>query len=307
MRYPVQIPRQGHWEGRPPGAADPLPVWLPPEGYLGPHDVYVPAGWFACGGDDEAMNSLPECWLWCDALVVRRFPVTNAEFIEFLDDLVAQGREDEALAYAPRERSGSTRREGALILGRTPNGGFVLQPDADGDVWLPDTPVTQVDWSGARAYLAWLSTRTGREWRLPGELEWEKAARGVDARWYPWGDAYDTAWARSAFSKRGRAVGDHGPASVDSHPVDVSPFGVRGTSGNVREWCLDHDGVVVGERVAPPEVGDLDAHPGRRVRGGSWLDGPRLARAAHRDRGRPDGRFAMCGFRAFSRPVVPPE
>ena len=44
VRYPVWIPRQGHWDGVPPGATDPKPVWLPPAGYLAPDEVYVPEG-----------------------------------------------------------------------------------------------------------------------------------------------------------------------------------------------------------------------------------------------------------------------
>ena len=70
--------------------------------------------------------------------------------------------------------------------------------------WLPEWPVVQVDWHGAAAYLAWWAERTGRPWRLPGELEWEKAARGIDGRFYPWGDFLDPSWCRMRDSARGR-------------------------------------------------------------------------------------------------------
>ena len=54
--------------------------------------------------------------------------------------------------------------------------------------WRPDLPVLNVDWHCATAYAAWKAEREGTPWRLPWDLEWEKAARGVDGRIFPWGD-----------------------------------------------------------------------------------------------------------------------
>src|SRR4029079_5194381 len=62
-------------------------------------------------------------------------------------------------------------------------------PREEGHFW--NVPVCLVDWFDARTYCRWLSAPTGSAVRLPTEIEWEKAARGVDGRVYPWGDQFD--------------------------------------------------------------------------------------------------------------------
>ena len=90
----------------------------------------------------------------------------------------------------------SPNHRGTLMYGRSETGGFVLKPDAEGDLWSPDWPVWLVDWHAACAYAEWMAQRTGQPWRLPVEMEWEKAGRGVDGRFFPWGDAHDPSWCR---------------------------------------------------------------------------------------------------------------
>lgn len=159
--YPIRIGRGTHWHGVRPGGSAPTAIDLPPLDALGPDDCYVHAGWFQAGST-EALDAVGPRWLWCDAFVVRRFPVTNREYIAFLDDLVARGREEEALRHAPRDRQGTEHAEGPLLYGRDDRGRFRLQPDADQDIWSPDWPVIQVDWFGAAAWAGWLAERTGR-------------------------------------------------------------------------------------------------------------------------------------------------
>ena len=68
VRYPVHIDRQTHWHGVPPGASSPRPVWLPPTDWLGPGEVYVPAGWFKIGGDPHCSSypqAGPGATRWC--------------------------------------------------------------------------------------------------------------------------------------------------------------------------------------------------------------------------------------------------
>jgi serine/threonine-protein kinase len=299
VRYPVHIERGAHWDGVPPGGTSPEPVRLPTADALGPDDVYIPAGWFWSGGDPEAPSSLPRHRLWCDGWVVRRFPVTNREYLAFLDDLVVTGREAEALQHEPRER-GSGGGAGAAIYGRDEAGRYVLQPDPDGDVWDLDWPVCMVDWHGASAYAAWEAARTGQRWQLAPELVWEKAARGVDGRFFPWGDAFDPSWACLRGSLRGRSL----LQVVDSFPVDVSAYGVRGMGGNMRDWCSEvfapEGPPLVGERVVA--AGDAAASGAavgadRVFRGGSWYDVPGYARVARRFGFEPGGRYGGLGFR----------
>ena len=305
-RYPVHIGRQEHWDGVRPGGAHPHPVRLPLPGELGPEDRYIPAGWFQSGGDPQAALGLPRRRLWCDAFIMRRLPVTNRAYLVFLDDLVATGREEEALRYVPRERAGTQGELGAMIYGRDESGRFVLRPDAEGDVWLPDWPVIMVDWGCATAYAAWLTARTGQPWQLPPELAWEKAARGVDGRHYPWGDHLDPSWCCMGDSHPGRPL----PSVVDSFPIDTSPYGVRGMGGNVRDWCADayhRDGPpIVDNSVTLSTDLSSPARALRPLRGGAWNHDARNARAASRGRLVPERRLAHVGFRVGRGPVPEP-
>jgi len=233
-------------------------VRLPLVGALDAGDCYVPAGPFRAGGDPSAIGSLPAATIEVGGFVMRRFPVTNTGYIRFLDDLAGRGREDEALAHAPRERGGTAGEPGRVIYGYA-SGRFSLKPDADGDLWEADWPVLMVSWAGASAYAAWEAERSGLPWRLPTSAEWEKAARGVDGRFHPWGDELDPSWCCMRDSHPGAQL----PAVVDSFPVDESPYGVRGLGGNARDWCADRAG------------------DGRYInRGGFWLGNAREARSA---------------------------
>ncbi len=299
VRYPVSIGRGEQWTGHEPGALEASPVHLPRPLDLGADDVYVPPGWFWSGGDAEVAEGLPRRRLWCPGLVVKRFPVTNTEYIAFLDDLVAQGREEDALLWAPRDRAGALGEEGALSYGRDAQGRFTLVVDAEGDAWLPDWPVINVNFGCAMAYARWAAARTGRAWRLPLELEWEKAARGVDGRFFPWGDMLDPSWCCIRDSHADRPV----PAVVDSFPVDESVYGVRGMSGNVEEWCVDPYRMEGPDhpqgRVASEDVGEVDLSLSQRRarRGGYWYGLARYARCCSRYGNEPSYRFPNLGFR----------
>ena len=300
VRYPIFIERQKHWDGRPPGGSAPHPIYLPTRRELSSSEDYIPAGWYWSGGDRDAGRSLPRQRLWVDGLVMSRFPITNAEYIAFLDDLVANGREDAALRYAPRDRPTHGDPEGGRIYGRSRLGRFLLVPDIHGDVWLQDWPVMMMGWAGAVAYCQWRSKRTGLPWRLPGELEWEKAARGVDGRIYPWGDAFDASWCCTRESHPGRPQ----PVPVSAFPIDESPYGVRGMAGNTRDWCGDifspRGPRLDGERVVPPSlprrVDSSTGHTGI-TRGGAWWYSPREARLTYREVHLPSIRFHPLSFR----------
>jgi serine/threonine-protein kinase len=221
--------------------------------------------------------------------VVRRFPVTNRQYIAFLDALVASGHTEEALRRAPQERAAADGDQGAPFYGFDGRR-FSLRPDAQGDLWLPDWPVCMVDWYGASAFAAWEAAQTGLPWRLPGELVWEKAARGVDGRFYPWGDGFDPTWACMVQSHRDRIL----PASVGAFPIDESPYGVRDLAGGMQDWCRD----AFGDTAVPQ--GAATASTGtqlRAIRGGSFGDAPSLLRAVFRYGQEPSARSSDRSFR----------
>ena len=240
--------------------------------------------------------------MWVDDFVIRRHPVTNAQYLEFLDSLVAMGREEDALRYAPRERAGiAGLQEGALIFGYDGQN-FSLKPDVDGDVWEPDVPVLMVDWYGACGFAAWEAKRTGLPWTLPPELAWEKAARGVDGRCFPWGDHFDPSRACMRESHSGRLL----PASVEAYPLDESPYGVRGMAGNSADWCADsrREGPALTTARVNVALTDIKGDSEAKVtRGGGWYSELDHVRLADRYWNHPLSRTVSLGFR-LARPMT---
>lgn len=144
-------------------------------------------------------------------------------------------------------------------------------------------PVVGVTWFEAQAYCAWLSARTKQVVRLPGELEWERAARGDDARPFPWGEEFEPGLTNTVEGDRRDTV----PAA--SLQGDNSPFGVYDLAGNVQDWVNTPYQPLPDERFAPG--------PLKVARGGSWNDTSYGARTSYR-RAYPAGYFfPFLGFR----------
>lgn len=95
---------------------------------------------------------------------------------------------------------------------------------------LRDHPVTDVNWDDALAFAAWLRGKTGVEWDLPDEAQWEKAARGIDGRLFPWGDVFEPELCNV------REAGRSGTSPVGAYPDGASPYGVLDMAGNIWEW-----------------------------------------------------------------------
>ena len=276
VRYPVVVPRLGHWE-------TPRPIWLPPAEQLSDDEIYIPAGPFHAGGDEaEAYNNHPAIRVWCPGFVMQRDPVTNEEYVAFLDECT----EEEANRHVPRPppESGSTSP-----LFRRRNGRYVLPRK------LRRLPVTNIDWPSAMAYLRWRGRRDGKPWRLPGDLEWEKAARGVDGRIFPWGRHLDPAWC-CMFASHDDVPE---PAAVDDPrfvKTDLSAYGVRGLGGNVHDWCYDAGGIIDDDGIAVPPIPVTDGEHAI-VRGGTWLYGGSSVRSTSRLSKRTFERHPILGFR----------
>ena len=134
-----------------------------------------------------------------------------------------------------------------------------------------------IDWHSAAAYARWSGGR------LLSEDEWEKAARGTDRRIYPWGDGFDATFSRMRDSEPGMST----ITSVAGHPVDESPYGVRGMAGNACTWC---DGERAGRRA---------------YRGGAWAFHQASVRSACRFVADASYRYFGLGVRVARDPFAP--
>jgi formylglycine-generating enzyme required for sulfatase activity len=140
------------------------------------------------------------------------------------------------------------------------------------------SPMRNLSFDDARRYVAWLSSTTGKTYRVPTEAEWEFAARGGTRTVYWWGD--DVGGGRAGCSDCGGDWDRRRPAEVGSFPGN--PFGLHDTSGGVAEWVEDcwarsHAGAPVdgsprAERVCVSRV----------LRGGSWRNGREEVASASR-------------------------
>lgn len=225
----------------------------------GLHFVQAPAGEFTMSEDNAeygktAMTvALNEYWIGLTE-------VTHAQYAAFID---AGGYQDRGL-WSDAGWTWATEQ-----YAKTP----ACWEDADFNA--PEQPVTCITWYEAEAYTKWLSRQSGLPVRLPTVEEWEKAARGTDARRYPWGNAEPD-------SSRASYAGAWGKtAPVGSHPAGVSPYGALDLAGNVAEWTS----------------AQVDYGEDRIARGGSWYDAAGSLPALYNMTYPPDFRMNTIGLR----------
>jgi formylglycine-generating enzyme required for sulfatase activity/predicted MPP superfamily phosphohydrolase len=275
---------------------DPRLGWTRPDRW-----VELPGGRFPMGAqkkdqkapgyDPEAdANEAPVHAVEVGAFAMARFPVTVAEFAEFLED----------------EDHTDTRwwQAGGADASVAPDNWEDQQAH-------PSRPVVNVSWYQAMAFCAWLSDRLRRPQgakgtillpadrvvRLPTEAEWEYAARGAAGRRYPWGDvAPDAQRANYDQSK----VGSPNPVGVFTG--DRTPEGVMDLAGNVFEWCLDTwreeqyaECLRQGSATDPLATGDGGSP--RVLRGGAFGVEARNLRSSVRYWFGPEVRGRFIGFR----------
>jgi len=278
VRYPVLLGRGAHHTGR---------VNLYTNEDIGDDFVYVPGGVAVLGGDPDAYEPLLRQEVDVPDYAIARQPLTMREYCEFLDDLqrtdptLAEKRSPHDLsgalgAYAVRNARGVWEPAPVIIEGEARK----MFPAGEGHEW--NVPAYLVDWFDAAAYCRWRSARDGVPTRLPREAEWEKAARGTDGRFYPWGDRFDPTFCLMRESRPHAPQ----PEPVGTFATDESPYGVRDMAGGMREWVGD----IFGERSGEELAGEIEPAPDtprgdssfRRVRSGCWSADSKWARAASR-------------------------
>ncbi len=231
--------------------------------------VHVPAGRALLGGHPTSLYGAALREVDVAAFTIARLPVTMAEYLAFVAER-ASAEPSSVTALLPCDEAGAPlwRWEGGPVPA-------AIQRWGDDLARLRALPAFGVDVGAARAYAAWLSKRLGRAVRLPTDDEWEKAARGVDGRAYPWGDRFDGSLCKSRVSHARAAA----PEPAGAYSDDASPYGVRDMAGGVAEW------VESGEGALPA------------LRGGSWMDWPEACHAGARRAASSDERTTFAGFR----------
>jgi len=228
----------------PPSNAQAGDVWVNPKDQA--EMVFVPAGEFLMGSTKEQVKAamdevhkqypnVPDYWFTAEAPQHRVY--LDAYWIDRYPVTVAQYRK---------------------FMMETGEG---LLPTTDWE-WQDDYPVGFVTWEQAAAYAGWAGKR------LPTEAEWEKAARGMDGRQYPWGNAWDSGKCANSVGLGFGGLGH--PQSVASHPAGASPYGCLEMAGNVWEWCADWYDARYYESAARANPSGPKSGSQRVQRGGCW-------------------------------------
>ncbi|MEO1334635.1 MAG: SUMF1/EgtB/PvdO family nonheme iron enzyme [Myxococcota bacterium] len=150
-------------------------------------------------------------------------------------------------------------------------------------------PVYTVSATAADAYARWLSEKTGRNFRLPSEAEWEYAAAGAEQREFPWGDAFDEARTNTV------ETGLMQTTPVGMFSKGDTPQGVSDLGGNVEEYVLDSYRAYPGGAVVQDDLHDINSAY-RVCRGGSFARFADLTRCRRRH-GFVDSPIYAIGFR----------
>lgn len=226
--------------------------------------VQIPAGVFFMGTQSDVLGKLLERFggegVWYKdeqpgkrvelaAYHISKFPITNLQYAAFVRD---------ANTSSPKHW-----RRGTIPTGKE------------------NHPVVNVSWHDAVVFCQWLAKTSGLWVRLPAESEWEKAARGVDGRIFPWGNDDPTA---DLCNFAGAKIGDTSP--VDRYPGGASPYQVWDMAGNIWEWTGSAQSLVPETYKSPfksPNHGHLpDESLSHVVRGGSFNDAAMNIRCAVR-------------------------
>ena len=168
----------------------------------------IPEGSFTMGSNTGPDDEKPEHTIFVKAFFLDILPVSNADFAHFLNHQGLQNQLGETF-YDDDDSDARIHRRNSIW---------------QADIAYASHPVNEVSWVGARDYCAWLNKR------LPTEAEWEKAARGIDGRKYPWGNAVPN----PKLALFGAPYNSSAP--VNAFPDGASPYGILDMAGNQWEW-----------------------------------------------------------------------
>ena len=155
---------------------------------------------------------------------------------------------------------------------------------------LNNYPANRVSWYGADAYCRWLNKR------LPTEAEWEKSARGIDGRIFPWGDEFPTN-DRVTFRRKFNEIGFKVLEMVDSMPNGRSPYGAHHMAGNAWEWVSDWYEDIYYEKSPFANPKGPDFGVSKVLRGGNWYYKAYYMRTTYRFNEKPGVFKNWQGFR----------
>ena len=217
--------------------------------------VLIPAGEFTMGSDKGDDDEQPIHKVFLDSFYIDKFEVTNGRFAKFVEAIQSE-----------------------------PPWGFA---DKETPVTRPDQPVRWVNWMDAIGYCLWAGKR------LPTEAEWEKAARGPDARVYPWGNDAPT----PAHAVFGLKEGSDTVSAIGNRDKGKSPYGAHDLAGNLYEWTTDwYDEEFYSKNPAINPKGPAEG-AAKVQRGGSYINGAYRLRSSFRTKGDPTEHDPNVGFR----------
>ncbi len=252
--------------------------------------VKVPSGefWMGSRADEGETDERPQHKVTLGEYYIDKHEVTNRQFERFVR---ATGYRTDA------------EKEGSGGVYDTDSSKWVAKSGVSWRTYYgygtENHPVVLVSWNDAKAYCDWAGKR------LPTEAEWERAARGTDARKYPWGSdepdaggSFRANWGEGSDRSVWRRDGYEFTAPVGTFARGASPYGCLDMAGNVWEWCNDrYDDSYYGRSPEGNPKGP-ESGSNRVYRGGSWGSTARLLRCADRGRNEPSVRYDDVGFRS---------
>jgi len=215
--------------------------------------IYVPAGEFLMGSDYFEEDEKPAHNVYLDAFWIDQYEVTNGMYAKCIEAKICSVPIPDGFLVALFDRDLASDQ--MLLRYLAEQSDFPQRLTADPEFF--SQPVTNIFWHNANAYCRWV----GR--RLPTEAEWEKAARGLDERTYPWGEHVDCTKA-NFFS----CVGN--PSRIGSYEAGQSPYGAYDMAGNAMEWVADWYGKTYYQNSPYENPSGPESGLYRVFRGGSW-------------------------------------